>query len=247
MFINRFTSQNYNQRKNSVVDMLVLHYTAMDSSCENVCVWLCSELSQVSSHYVIDKDGTIFSLVDEKYRAWHAGISFWDGNSDINSRSIGIEIHNSGDGDPFPKIQINSLCKLINSLIDKYNIPKYHILGHSDVAPERKKDPGNLFPWINLYEQGIGVWSNKKIKNNKSIINIGDKSEIVKKIQNHLKIIGYNIVVNSVYDNQTKIIIEAFQRHWRPNKVDGILDLETNILLEDIFNQFQYMRKLDLD
>ena len=247
MFINKFKSPNYNQRKNSKIDMLVLHYTAMEGSCEDACAWLCNELSQVSSHYVVDRDGTIFSLVDDSYRAWHAGVSFWNGSTDINSRSIGIEIHNLGKEEDFPKKQIGSLCELINYLIDRHNISRHNILGHSDVAPERKKDPGNLFPWIDLYAQGIGIWSNKKIEDNKSITNIVDKSKIIKKIQNYLKAIGYNINVNSVYDNQTKIIIEAFQRHWRPKKIDGCLDLETQVLLHDVFSQFKYMNKLDLD
>ncbi|MFQ3360527.1 MAG: N-acetylmuramoyl-L-alanine amidase [Alphaproteobacteria bacterium] len=247
MFINRFTSPNYNQRENSKIDMLVLHYTAMAGSCEDVCKWLCNETSHVSSHYVVDRDGTIFSLIDDNHRAWHAGVSFWDGSSDINSRSIGIEIHNLGEGDCFPEKQISSLCRLIKNLMDKHGISRHNVLGHSDVAPERKKDPGNSFPWIDLHEQGIGIWSNKKITNNKSMVNIGEKSQKIEEVQNHLKSMGYNINVNSIYDNATRIIIEAFQRHWRPKKTDGFLDLETEVLLKDVFSQFKYMKKLDLD
>ena len=131
--------------------------------------------------------------------------------------------------------------------MDKHGISRHNVLGHSDVAPERKKDPGNSFPWIDLHEQGIGIWSNKKITNNKSMVNIGEKSQKIEEVQNHLKSMGYNINVNSIYDNATRIIIEAFQRHWRPKKTDGFLDLETEVLLKDVFSQFKYMKKLDLD
>ncbi len=153
-------SPNFNERKLDI-DMIVLHYTGMQSF-EEALNRLCDKNAEVSCHYLIAMNGDIYSLVDEAKRAWHAGISSWQGIKDINSRSIGIEIENKGHDfgyHKFPEIQINSLINLCHKLIKKYNIKPINIVGHSDVAPERKEDPGEFFPWDLLNQNGIGIYS----------------------------------------------------------------------------------------
>ena len=149
-FINSYKSPNYNYRKkSSTISFIIIHYTAINSY-EKALDHLCSKENQVSCHFLINKKGNIYNIVDEKYRAWHAGHSFWNKITDINSNSIGIELDNSGHYNKFEgfsKLQINSLLKLINYLLKKYKIRSKHILGHSDISPYRKIDPGEKFPW----------------------------------------------------------------------------------------------------
>lgn len=153
-------SPNYNDRAPGAINMLVLHYTGM-ASCEDALARLCDPVAQVSAHYLIDEDGTVYQLVAEQHRAWHAGVSFWKGERDINSRSIGIELVNPGHElgyRAFPQIQMQALADLAHEILARHPIPPDRVLGHSDVAPGRKRDPGELFDWQWLAGQGIGVW-----------------------------------------------------------------------------------------
>lgn len=156
------TSPNFNDRRDSSVDIVVLHYTGMDGGQEPALQRLCSKESKVSSHYVISRTGQIHALVDEKYRAWHAGEAIWNGVRDINSRSIGIELVHSGhdfqDTSPFPVIQMQSLIMLCRDILSRHEIAPRNIVGHSDIAPERKKDPGEWFDWMGLATHHIGLW-----------------------------------------------------------------------------------------
>ena len=162
MINHKYKSTNYNQRQGGApIEFIVIHYTGVKSSIEDVCNWFMDESSKVSSHYLLDKNGTTYSIVDNKHRAWHAGVSYWQGKTDINSISIGIEIHNSGQED-FSIEQMIALNNLIKYLIQKYNIKSYNVIGHSDISVNRKIDPGLRFPWQWLSKEGIGIWSSEK-------------------------------------------------------------------------------------
>lgn len=153
-------SPNYNERASGAIDMLVLHYTGM-ISCEHALVRLCGPAAKVSAHYLIDEMGLVYRLVAEERRAWHAGVSSWAGARDINSRSIGIELVNPGHElgyRNFPVLQMQALAELAQEILARHPIPPHRVLGHSDVAPGRKQDPGELFDWEWLAGQGIGMW-----------------------------------------------------------------------------------------
>ncbi len=154
-------SPNHGERKKSPTDMIVLHYTGMPTG-EAAVALLCAPESQVSCHYVVWEDGKIWQLTPESRRAWHAGASFWAGETDINSRSIGIELVNPGhDGGapPFPQAQIDATIALVHDIAQRLRIAPQRILAHSDIAPARKKDPGEVFPWARLHEAGLGHWT----------------------------------------------------------------------------------------
>jgi len=155
-----YVSHNADERK-FPVDMVVIHYTGMPSA-KDALERLCDDKAKVGAHYLIDTDGTIYPLIDEKKRAWHAGVSFWAGRTDINSCSVGIELVNKGHEfgyEPFPDAQITSLTALAADIVKRYGISPCRVLGHSDVAPTRKADPGELFPWKTLAAKGVGVWT----------------------------------------------------------------------------------------
>jgi N-acetylmuramoyl-L-alanine amidase len=185
-------------------------------SAEDALHHLCNPESRVSAHFLINKEGIIYELVDPGHRAWHAGVSFWQGDSDINSRSIGIELDNLGHTfgpEPFPSIQIVSLLKLLEELTQTYAIPPHRIVGHSDVAPLRKKDPGELFPWAELASHGFSIWP--AAKNLPYAMNITE-------IQKALADIGYFCPATGVWDEHTQQVCLAFQRHFVPDKLTGI-------------------------
>lgn len=146
-------SPNFNERKPNYV---VLHYTTDDTADEAIAT-LTSPLAAVSAHYLVGRDGAIVQLVDERMRAWHAGDSRWGASTDLNSSSIGIELDNDGKS-PFPDVQIEALVRLLRDVVDRYRIPPANVLGHADVAPRRKADPGPLFPWRTLARAGFGAW-----------------------------------------------------------------------------------------
>ncbi len=155
-------SPNFNDREGHTIDMLVLHYTGMRSA-DDARDKLCNAMSdkKVSAHYLVDEDGTIYAMVDESMRAWHAGVSYWRGHTNINQRSIGIEIVNPGHEfgyRPFPKPQMEAVAELCKDILSRRAIPARNVVGHSDVAPERKQDPGELFDWKFLAEHGVGLW-----------------------------------------------------------------------------------------
>lgn len=209
--------------------MLLLHYTGMDSA-EAALRRLCDPAARVSSHYVVNEDGEICQLVPESERAWHAGISSWEGETDINSRSIGIEIANPGHdlGYPdFPDAQVAAVVALCRDVMARARIPAARVLAHSDVAPARKPDPGEKFPWRRLADAGIGLWVEPTEIAPGPELNPGDQGEIVTRMQNEFRQFGYDLAASGTYDQATKEVVIAFQRHFRPARVDGIVDYST--------------------
>jgi N-acetylmuramoyl-L-alanine amidase len=221
-------SPNFDERTLPVT-MLVLHYTGMESAA--AALERMRDLdAKVSAHYMIDEDGGVTRLVDEDMRAWHAGVSFWDGITNINSASIGIEIVNGGHdfGLPeFPGKQIDAVIELSNEIIKKFEIPVFNIVGHSDIAPARKQDPGEKFPWKLLAENQIGIWPDNIGSDTRLLFDAGDKDRGISIVQRGLSFIGYNIEVNGELDQQTAHMISAVQRRYRPQKIDGLIDVQT--------------------
>jgi len=215
-------------------DILLLHYTGMPSA-EAALKWLCNPESKVSSHYFVDEDGTITQLVPESVRGHHAGVSSWEGTTDINSRSIGIEIVNPGHEHgyrDFPDEQIDAVIKLCSDIVVRQKIKPMHVLAHSDVAPTRKQDPGERFPWEPLYEAGIGHWIAPVAIGDGALLQPGDSGAAVSAMQAALKEYGYGIPVSGEFDELTAAVVTAFQRHFRPGRVDGVADHSTLRTLE---------------
>lgn len=233
-------SPNFGPRKcASGPQILLLHYTAMQSAQE-ACDWLCSEQSQVSAHYLVDDMGHVTQMVPESARAWHAGASFWKGETDINSLSIGIEIANPGHeyGCPdFPSPQMQSVATLCASIISRHNIRPENVLGHSDVAPARKRDPGEWFDWQGLYQKGIGHYVTPKPISGGRYFMHGEQGQPIEALQSMLALYGYGIEVNGVFDRQTEQVVTAFQRHFRPEKVDGVADISTIATLHELLQK----------
>lgn len=223
-------SANHNERRgDGVVDMLVLHYTGMQDS-ESALRRLCDPRAEVSAHYFVEEDGSILQCVPESRRAWHAGKSFWKGETDLNSRSIGIEIVNPGHNwgyRPFPEAQIAAVIALCGDICARHRIAPWRVLAHSDIAPERKEDPGELFPWDRLAGEGIGHFVPPVPVTGGRFFQQGESGQPVEALQSMLAIYGYNVPVNGVFDEQTSAVITAFQRHFRPERVDGIADAST--------------------
>ena len=210
-------------------DMIVLHYTGMPDH-DQALSWLCNSDSHVSSHYFIHEDGRIIQLVPETERAWHAGKSCWAGEGDVNSASIGIEIANAGHpgGLPaFPRAQIKSLVELCLDCGRRWQIPPERVLAHSDVAPIRKVDPGENFPWGALHSEGIGHWVQPAPVGGGRFFPLGEVGQPIEALQSMLSLYGYDIEINGIFCDRTKGVVEAFQRHFRPERVDGIADSST--------------------
>jgi N-acetylmuramoyl-L-alanine amidase len=213
-------------------DMLILHYTGMQTGAAAL-QRLADPAARVSAHYLVEEDGRVFGLVPEERRAWHAGKSFWRGETDINARSIGIEIVNPGHEfgyRPFPKPQIEAVIALVTDIRGRWSIENARILGHSDVAPERKEDPGELFPWRWLAEAGHGLWAEPAPAPGSPLAE-GDEGPGVFALQAGLTRLGYDSAPSGTYDAATSTIVRAFQRHWRPSGVDGVADGETRARL----------------
>jgi len=213
-------------------DMIVLHYTGMPTG-EAALRRLCDPEAKVSAHYLVEEDGRIFTLVPEERRAWHAGVSFWRGATDINGASIGIEIANPGHEfgyRPFPCAQIEAVSALLGDIRSRWTIPDARILGHSDVAPDRKEDPGELFPWKALAEAGHGLWAEPPPAPGAPLAE-GDEGPGVFTLQAGLTRLGYDSAPFGAFDAATSAIVRAFQRHWRPARVDGVADGETRARL----------------
>jgi N-acetylmuramoyl-L-alanine amidase len=223
-------SPNHEARKGAArPDILLLHYTGMNSA-EAALRRLCDPQAGVSSHYVVFEDGRIFQLVPEKYRAYHAGVSSWEGESDVNSRSIGIEIGNQGHdyGSPeFPEAQMAAVVALSRDIVVRWSIAPHHVLAHSDVAPARKRDPGESFPWRRLAEAGVGLWVEPEAVVTGGELAPGAWGPDVAALQQALSSYGYGIDVTGIYDETTRIVVAAFQRHFRPARIDGVADRST--------------------
>ncbi|MEM9682679.1 MAG: N-acetylmuramoyl-L-alanine amidase [Pseudomonadota bacterium] len=192
--------------------MLVLHYTGMVGA-EAALDRLCDPAAKVSAHYLIDEDGTVFALVPEEKRAWHAGVAAWRGNRDVNARSIGIELANPGHEfiyRDFPNSQMAALTDLATDILARHAIPSRNVVGHSDLAPDRKLDPGERFDWQGLAAGGIGLWPARPR-------DVGEDPMA--------------LLAEYGYDVSARHAVAAFQRHFRPGKIDGVLDPETLGLL----------------
>ena len=230
--IKKYDSPNFNARPaDTKINTVIIHYTQI-ATIEESLQRLTSPKYQVSSHYVIGTEGEIFSLVDEKDRAWHAGVSDWDGVSNLNNNSIGIEIVYQRNEEtwicpPYPEIQIESLKFLLSDIHDRHEINPFYILGHSDVAPGRKIDPGEALPWETLAEDGFGIWFEDYEDQDLESLKVGDKGEKVKKFQNDLLAYGYKISADGIYGSDTNSVVQAFQRHFRASNFDGVADSET--------------------
>ena len=237
MKIESFLSPNYykNKRATNTIKIIVIHYTGMQSERESM-LRLINPQSKVSSHFVINRNGKVYRLVYDNKISWHAGKSCWGKYKNLNKNSIGIELVNKGHKfgyTNFKKKQLLSLIKICKNLIQKYKIKKQNIVGHSDIAPLRKIDPGEKFPWKMLADNKIGIWHHlrpsflKKFRGIK-IINSKDKAKFAK----HLNKIGYRFTLRK----KSSFIktIKAFQRHYRKELVDGYLDKECLIIARSL-------------
>ncbi|WP_431319819.1 N-acetylmuramoyl-L-alanine amidase [Rhizobium sp. YTU87027] len=210
-------------------NMILLHYTGMPTP-EGALEWLCRDESQVSSHYFVGEDGAVLQLVPEERRAWHAGKSYWQGETDINSLSIGIEIANAGHpgGLPeYPQEQIRAVIELCRDCGQRWSIAPERVLGHSDVAPIRKVDPGEKFPWSELHRAGIGHWVEPAPISGGRFFQRGDRGQPVEALQSMLSLYGYATEITGEFSDKMAGEVEAFQRHFRPARIDGIADFST--------------------
>lgn len=223
-------SPNFGDRRDvDQPSLIVLHYTGMESG-QAAEDWLCTTRSEVSSHYIVHEDGRIVQMVPEAKRAWHAGASFWNGITDVNSASIGIEIVNGGHAfgsPPFAPSQIAAVRALCRSIMARHPITPANVVGHSDVAPGRKCDPGEHFPWSTLAEDEIALWVEPVPISGGRFFSLGDRGEPVAALQAMLALYGFDNAAQGSFDEQTRAQVEAFQRRHRPARVDGVADQST--------------------
>jgi N-acetylmuramoyl-L-alanine amidase len=222
-------SPNFDARPPATpIDILVLHYTGMETGAAAVA-HLCDPTAKVSAHYTVDEDGTIYAHVPEDCRAWHAGVSYWAGVRDINARSIGIEIVNPGHEfgyRSFPPAQIAAVTHLAKGIVGRHGIANARVLGHSDVAPGRKIDPGELFPWGALALSGVGLWPQTR------------KAKLSVAFEEGLRAFGYGLGPD--VDARAQSVIGAFQRHFRPSKIDGVADKECEAILAALLTEIDF-------
>ncbi|HEV2562965.1 MAG TPA: N-acetylmuramoyl-L-alanine amidase [Rhizomicrobium sp.] len=218
-------SPNHDARpQGGAIDMLVLHYTGMKTA-EEALSRLCDPQAKVSAHYTIDRDGEIYAHVPEARRAWHAGVSYWAGMRNVNACSIGIELVNPGHEfgyEPFAEPQMAALIDLASGILKRHPIPPHRVLGHSDVAPARKQDPGELFSWAQLADFDIGLWPHDH------------GAALGQSVESALFAFGYGLS-----DAPLEKVIAAFQRHFRPARVDGVADAETKRRLAALLAQLE--------
>lgn len=226
-------SPNFDARGELPIDTLVLHYTDMLSADEAIAR-LCDAQAKVSAHYVVAEDGTTTQLVAESSRAWHAGESHWRGSNQMNARSIGIEIANRGhshDYPDFPDAQMQSVVALCRDIIDRYAIPARNVVGHSDIAFLRKTDPGEKFDWPRLARAGVGLFPFEARALTGTELHQGDTGTAVMKLQTSLANWGYGLKLDGKFGEKTKACVVAFQRHYRPQNLDGVWDAQCAGLL----------------
>jgi N-acetylmuramoyl-L-alanine amidase len=213
-------SPNWNERK-LPVSMVVLHYTGMESAGAAL-ERMCDPAAEVSAHYMIDEDGTVTQMVDEAKRAWHAGRSYWRGITDVNSASVGIELVNPGHEfgyRPFPDAQMDALVPLLAQIVQRHNVPRANVVGHSDIAPARKTDPGELFDWERLAEYKLALPTPRP----RMRLIYDEPGPFFLALERF----GYDIADGPA-------AIAAFQRRWRPRCIDGQLDGEIGALLFEL-------------
>jgi N-acetylmuramoyl-L-alanine amidase len=237
-------SPNIGERRGGLrPTILIMHYTGLETVERSIAV-LSDPACEVSCHYVVDVDGRIIQMVREADRAWHAGRSYWQGETDINSCSIGIEIQNLGyvekpdqewGGPEFPEAQMQAVERLAGDIVRRHDMRPEHVLGHSDIAPQRKIDPGESFDWRRLHRAGIGHWVAPRAiaeplpRDDRSI-----PSDVVLTCQQLLQDYGYDVACDGLLTDETKRVISAFQRHFRPACVDGQPDTSTIGTLKDL-------------
>ena len=230
-------SPNFDRKKRlaNSIKIIVIHYTGMQSERESI-IRLSNARSKVSSHFLINQNGKVYRMVQDNRIAWHAGKSCWGNYKNLNKNSIGIELVNKGHQfgyTSFKKKQLLSLINICKKLIKKYKIKRKNIVGHSDVAPQRKIDPGEKFPWVKLAKKNIGIWHNQKINSLKrlrkiKIVNTMDKKKFVKNLKN----IGYCFYPkNKMFFVKT---LKAFQRHYRKGLINGVLDKECLVIAQNL-------------
>lgn len=242
-------SPNYDERVRAI-DLVVLHYTGMQdgaTALKRLCdpapiaahypgPWQPADvapdmpLARASAHYVVSEDGAIHRLVGEAQRAWHAGVSTWDGEADVNSRSIGIEIVNGGHdfGLPdFPQVQVDAVIALLRQITERWDLQPARVVAHSDIAPQRKRDPGEKFPWKQLAQAGVAIWPEYVAMQASALPDIAH-------IQRQLRAFGYGVDESGALDDATRAVLEAFQRRFRPARIDGVPDAETQTLLASL-------------
>ena len=216
------------------IDTLILHYTGMQSAQEAIDR-LRDPAARVSSHYVVDEDGSVLQLVPEDRRAWHAGVSYWRGHSELNGRSIGIEIVNPGHEwgyRDFPALQMAVVCDLCLAILSRHAIPARNVVAHSDVAPDRKEDPGEKFDWRGLAQNGVGLWP-------QDVPDLGTNdavhdADLLRDVRTALVEIGYRVAPEGAFDPALATVLRAFQRHWRPEAITGQADAGTRARLRGV-------------
>lgn len=226
-------SPNFDSRNGQAVDMLVLHYTDM-ATCEEAAARLCDPETKVSAHYVVSEAGEVFHLVDELQRAWHAGESHWRGHNAINARSIGIEIANRGhsnDYPDFPRVQMQAVAELSRAILARHAIPPRNVVGHSDIAFLRKMDPGEKFDWRFLAQQEVGVFPENVRPMPGPELQRGSTGNTVIRLQTSLSNWGYGLKLDGNFGEKTELCVLAFQRHYRPENLDGVWDNECGGIL----------------
>lgn len=230
-------SPNHDARTGVVrPDIVLIHYTGMQRTDEALAR-LCDPAAKVSCHYLVEEDGSVVQLVPEACRAWHAGVSAWERSTDINARSVGIEIANPGHDfsyPDFPDTQIAALIALARDIVARHGIRADRVLAHSDVAPSRKNDPGEKFPWARLHEAGIGLWVAPAPIVPGPVLAPGAEGDEVERLQAALADYGYGLASSGSYDAATRDVVAAFQRHFRPARVDGAADTSTRRTLRDL-------------
>jgi N-acetylmuramoyl-L-alanine amidase len=232
--IERHPSPNHGPRPHDAsIDMLVLHYTGMRTGAEALAR-LCDPAEQVSAHYLVEEDGRVLSLVPEDRRAWHAGLSCWRGVRDVNSRSIGIELVHPGHAwgyRPFRDRQVTAVVALCQAIVARYPMPACNVVGHSDVSPNRKEDPGEAFPWSLLAAHGVGLMPKSASPA------FPAAPPPLSAVQEALASYGYEVGVTGSFDLATRNAVLAFQRHFRPECLDGQFDRDCAARLGDLLRQ----------
>ncbi|MBB2963249.1 N-acetylmuramoyl-L-alanine amidase [Methylobacterium sp. R2-1] len=229
-------SPNRGARVGGDLDTLILHYTGMPTA-QGALERLCDPAAEVSAHYFVFEDGRIVQMVPEADRAWHAGAATWAGSRDINSRSIGIEIAHPGHAGglpPYPEAQIAAVTRLARDIVFRRAIPSPRVLAHSDVAPARKEDPGEGFPWERLARAGVGHWVPPAPMRDGRFFAMGDTGQPVEALQAMLALYGYEQPVTGQFDEAMRAVVTAFQRHFRPARIDGVADASTITTLRDL-------------
>ena len=232
-------SPNHDERVGGDPDIILLHYTGMQTA-DAALERLADPVARVSSHYFVNESGSVVQMVPEARRAWHAGVSSWMNETDINSRSIGIEIVNPGHEfgyQDFPRRQIAAVIALCRGIIARRGIKRDRVLAHSDVAPARKQDPGEKFPWKLLSESGVGLWVEPVPITDWLSLVPGDTGDNVLDLQKSLAELGYGVPQSGEYDEATKLVVTAFQRHFRPAQVDGMADTSTRETLRKLIEE----------